>query len=181
MQTMSIPLIERLSNGTVIKTKSPNKKKRNEWTEEAWNQRRWHVNGKIINRIISPVFYYNVMHNDGTCAGYDPSEITIISFAEVDIPLLNAIRRRVQTAMLNENLDITFNDPPVGPIAKFTKKDPGRYLVCRASSVKKRNEALKKMKELGYSCEAGAPCYKIFQKSNQKLWTFKIDLIAQAP
>ncbi len=63
---------------TPIRTTQPNMALRKEWTDRAWEKRKWGVQGKIINRHDSHGLCYSVRHEDGSEAYYDPSEFEVI-------------------------------------------------------------------------------------------------------
>ncbi len=65
--------------GTDVITTSPNLKQRNEWPDEEWMRRKWGVRGTIIAHHDSHGLCYVVRHEDGSEAGYDPSEIRVVS------------------------------------------------------------------------------------------------------
>lgn len=175
-KTFRKPRFTGLSNGTTIKTTKPNEEKRSEWTEDGWNARKWDTVGEIIGSHSGHGFYYDVKHKDGTSAGYDPTEIEIILFAQADIPILTEIRSKIQSLLLAENLDITFYNP-FNKATRSARKSPDRYLVCFTPSIEKRNIAFEKAILEKYHCKKG----KVYEHQNsegiQKYWTFTIDLI----
>lgn len=63
-----------ISPGTMVKTTQPNWDLRDEWTDEGWAERKWGVHGKVIIHHDSHGLCYDVQHEDGTVACYDPSE-----------------------------------------------------------------------------------------------------------
>lgn len=67
-----------LDPGAKIRTYKPNHSKRREWTDEGWAKRRWGVTGVIVMHHDLHGLSYDVRHEDGTMAGYDPSEFDVI-------------------------------------------------------------------------------------------------------
>ena len=67
-----------LDHGTRVKTYKPNTGKRKEWTDDGWAKRRWGVLGVIVGHHDSHGLFYDVQHEDGSVAGYDPSEFDVL-------------------------------------------------------------------------------------------------------
>lgn len=67
-----------LNMGTKIRTYKPNWDRRRDWTDDAWAKRRWGVIGIIEAHHDSHGLYYDVRHEDGTMAGYDPGEFDVL-------------------------------------------------------------------------------------------------------
>lgn len=67
----------RLSPGTVVKTTMPNWKIRKEWSDIAWESRRWGANGIVVTHHDSHGLWYEVRHEDGSIGHYDPTEIEV--------------------------------------------------------------------------------------------------------
>lgn len=65
-------------DGTRVKTTQPNMALREEWTQDAWERRKWDVQGNVVTRHNSHGLYYVVRHEDGTEGSYDPSELEIV-------------------------------------------------------------------------------------------------------
>ncbi len=63
--------------GTRIRTTAPNMDMRDEWTLAAWEKKRWGVGGVIVTHHDSHGLCYDVLHDDGTEASYDPSEFEL--------------------------------------------------------------------------------------------------------
>lgn len=74
MKTKKWPPIDQ---GTAVMTTKPNWSKREEWTDEGWARRKWGAQGKVIGHHDSHGLCYVVLHQDGTTASYDSSEIKI--------------------------------------------------------------------------------------------------------
>lgn len=68
-----------ISIGTKVKTTNPNMELKEEWTEEAWEKRKWGITGTVIEFHDSHGLYYKVLHEDETTAAYDPTELVIIT------------------------------------------------------------------------------------------------------
>ena len=66
------------SPGILVKTTLPNMVLRKEWTDEAWNERKWGVVGVILTHHDSHGLFYEVRHEDRTKGCYDPSELEVI-------------------------------------------------------------------------------------------------------
>ncbi len=177
MQNKTRSSLRVLSNGTTIKTTKSNNEKKSEWTEEGWNARKWNVKGEIIDYHNGHGFYYDVKHEDGTVAGYNPEEIEIISFTKEDILTLTTIRNEVQSFLSNENLEITFYNP-FNMQNRKSRKAPDRYLVCFARSIEIRNVAFDKAVEEGYTCKKGKTYENRYEQEINISWTFVIDLIS---
>ncbi len=67
-----------ISPGKLVKTTKPNLSKREEWTAEGWAKRKWGVYGHVITHHDSHGLCYDVQHDDGTQACYDPSELRVV-------------------------------------------------------------------------------------------------------
>ena len=177
MKTMTRPLIETLSNGTLVKTTKPNQSKRTEWTDKGWNARKWGIKGEITDMHNSHGLYYDVKHEDGTNAGYDPSEIEITLFSKEDISVLTKMRDKIQSLLLKEDMEITFYNPFNKKLRKL-RTAPDRYLICFAPSVEKRNVAYEKAVSNGYKCKMWKEYEKDGSEGEEKFWTFRVDLIS---
>jgi len=81
--TMKTETCARLSMGTAIRTTQPNLAMRNEWTDEGWDARKWGVIGTITAHHDSHGLCYDVQHEDGSDACYDPSEIVTLESYEI--------------------------------------------------------------------------------------------------
>lgn len=68
-----------LAPGTKVRTYKPNMATRPEWTDAGWAKRRWGVSGVIVTHHDSHGLYYDVRHEDGSVAGYDPSEFDVMA------------------------------------------------------------------------------------------------------
>ena len=66
-----------ISAGTAIVTTRPNWGKRNKWTTEGWEKRKWGIRGTVIAHQDSRGLCYDVLHQDGTTGCYDPTEFVI--------------------------------------------------------------------------------------------------------
>lgn len=67
-----------LDPGTKVKTSQPNYSLRGKWTNEAWDQRRWGMLGVIMTHSDSHGLCYEIRHEDGSVAWYDPSEMDVV-------------------------------------------------------------------------------------------------------
>jgi len=67
-----------IADGVTVKTTQPNMALRKEWTDEAWSQRKWGVQGKILTHHDSHGLCYELRHEDGTTGCYDPSELEVV-------------------------------------------------------------------------------------------------------
>jgi hypothetical protein len=65
-------------NGAQVRTTLANLSMREEWTERAWEQKRWGVVGTVIDEHNGHGLCYEVLHEDGTKAAYDPTELELI-------------------------------------------------------------------------------------------------------
>lgn len=79
---MTTETCARLSAGTVIKTTQPNLAMRGEWTDKGWHAREWDVTGTITAHHDYHGLCYDVQHEDGSRACYDPSEIVTLEAYE---------------------------------------------------------------------------------------------------
>ena len=66
-----------IAAGTLVTTTQPNMALRKEWTQEAWEARKWRVSGVVITHHDSHGLCYEVRHADRTVGCYDPSEIEV--------------------------------------------------------------------------------------------------------
>ena len=73
---MERQLIER---NTRVQTTKPNLELRSEWTDEGWAKKKWGVRGTVLAHHDSHGLCYDVLHDDGTEACYDPSEIEVVA------------------------------------------------------------------------------------------------------
>lgn len=62
--------------GTLVRTTEPNPKV-GDWTREARASRKWNELGVVVEHHDSHGLCYKVLHLDGTCGYYDPSELKI--------------------------------------------------------------------------------------------------------
>jgi hypothetical protein len=67
-----------LDPGTKVETTQPNMSLREEWSDAAWSQRLWGVIGVIVTHHDAHGLFYDVRHEDGTVAGYDPTEFEVL-------------------------------------------------------------------------------------------------------
>ena len=67
---------------TLVRTTQPNMELRKEWTDEAWANRKWGVEGMVLMHHDSHGLCYDVHHEDGTKGCYDPSELEVLSTEE---------------------------------------------------------------------------------------------------
>lgn len=67
-----------ISARTKVKTTQANIALRKEWTDEAWEKRKWGVQGTVITHHDSHGLCYDVRHEDGTEGCYDPSELEVV-------------------------------------------------------------------------------------------------------
>ena len=66
-----------ISPGTPVRTTQADLSARAEWTDEAWARRKWGVRGTVITHHDSHGLCYDVLHEDGTEGGYNPSELEV--------------------------------------------------------------------------------------------------------
>ncbi len=64
--------------GTTVMTTEPDLSMRKEWTDEGWALRKWRVRGTVITHHDSHGLCYEVRHEDGTEACYNPNELKIM-------------------------------------------------------------------------------------------------------
>ncbi|MEN9613891.1 MAG: hypothetical protein RLZZ347_198 [Candidatus Parcubacteria bacterium] len=67
-----------VSPGTTVRTTKPNHDKRSEWTDGAWEKRRWKITGTVITHSDAHGLCYKVQHKGGHEAWYDPSEFVVV-------------------------------------------------------------------------------------------------------
>jgi hypothetical protein len=68
-----------ISRGTKVRTTQANMSLRNEWTDEAWKERQWGVQGTVVSHSDAHGLCYEVLHPDSTVGFYDPSEIEVVT------------------------------------------------------------------------------------------------------
>lgn len=66
-----------LDPGTRVRTLE-SKTPRREWDPEAWEARKWNMEGTIVMHHDSHGLCYDVRHDDGTEGCYDPSEFEVL-------------------------------------------------------------------------------------------------------
>lgn len=67
-----------ISPGTSVETTQPNWSLRREWTDEGWTKLKWGVRGTVIAHHDSHGLCYDVKHEDGSGASYDPTELKVL-------------------------------------------------------------------------------------------------------
>jgi len=68
-----------IQSGTQVVTLQPNVKMRREWTEVGWASKKPGFRGRVVGHSDSHGLCYHVVHDDGTDAWYDPSELVEIA------------------------------------------------------------------------------------------------------
>ncbi len=68
-----------ISPGTTVRTTKPNWDLFHEWTDEAWNERKWGAKGTVLTHHDSHGLCYEVQHEDETVGYYDPSELEVVT------------------------------------------------------------------------------------------------------
>jgi hypothetical protein len=69
--------VAEFSVGTTVRTTNPNLDMREEWTERAWGQKRWGVEGVVVSEHNFHGPCFEVEHEDGTKATYHFTEIEL--------------------------------------------------------------------------------------------------------
>lgn len=114
---MSMEKTTPLAPGTRIKTYKPNPDKRKEWTDLAWHSRMWGVLGTIVRHHDSNGLCYDVQHDDGTRAYYDPSEFDTLPKLATEV--LPQKPRNLKRMTINKELSCLIRDRDLGFIVVF--------------------------------------------------------------
>lgn len=64
--------------GTKVKTTEANIALKKEWTREAWEAKKWGVEGEVIGHHDSHGLCYDIRHEDGSIGCYDPTEFIVL-------------------------------------------------------------------------------------------------------
>ena len=64
--------------GAMVKTTQENPALKDEWTEEGHKERKWDIEGTIIEYSDSHGLCYKILHEDNTTGWYDRSEFEIL-------------------------------------------------------------------------------------------------------
>lgn len=67
-----------LPDHTRVVTTQANESMQREWEKSAWESRRWGVEGTIIAHHDSHGLHYDIRHENGHVAPYDPSEVEVM-------------------------------------------------------------------------------------------------------
>jgi hypothetical protein len=70
-----------IPTGSKVRTQFTEDVKREEWTEVGWERKRWGVEGVVTGEHNSHGQSYDVTHEDGTNACYDPEELEVLELA----------------------------------------------------------------------------------------------------
>ena len=71
--------------GTPVVTTQPNVKLKKEWTAAGWEEKKWGVHGIIQGHHDSHGLCYDIRHEDGSSATYDPSEFAVVPSEETSM------------------------------------------------------------------------------------------------
>jgi len=71
-----------IPQGTKVRTQFAQEVNREEWTEVGWERKQWGVEGVVTGEHNAHGQSYDVTHEDGTKACYDPMELEILELAE---------------------------------------------------------------------------------------------------
>jgi hypothetical protein len=97
-----------ISNGTIITTTQENLALKNEWVEGVKEKCRWGVRGEVVNYSSGHGLCYEVKHDDGTTAWYDPSEFHICMLA-----VLHQVEKALPDLLRDESIwksvDVTYH------------------------------------------------------------------------
>lgn len=93
-----------LGPGTRIKTYKPNTDMRGEWTDEAWHSRKWGILGTILRHHDSHGLCYDVRHDDGSEAPYDPSEFDTLPKAATEVVITGLAAKFLKRMTINKEL-----------------------------------------------------------------------------
>ena len=74
--------VEKITNGSKVRTQICAEVNREEWTERGWERKQWGVEGVVTGEHNSHGLCYEVTHEDGTKACYDPLELEVLELAE---------------------------------------------------------------------------------------------------
>lgn len=70
-----------ITSGSTVRTQFSEEVNRDDWTEVGWERKRWGVEGIVTGEHNSHGLCYDVTHEDGTKATYDPLELEVLEAA----------------------------------------------------------------------------------------------------